>query len=137
MKSKMRSPGYVIAFLMAAITFSTISCDDFLDPGPQNYPARFTFSGYVFNTDSLALNQIRVILKTPNNLDSVTVLTDTNGFYYFKHSLEFVGPNQLIARDIDGSANGGTHYPTDTVFYISQDQYDIRRVETNFVLQLQ
>jgi hypothetical protein len=136
MRSIKTSQQIIIAIFLALTISIFESCDDLLDPLPANYPARFTFSGYVLNNDSMALNQIRVILKTPNNLDSVTALTDSNGFYQFKYSLEFAGPNRLTARDTDGSANGGAYYPSDTMFYINQEQYDSRRVVTHFVLKV-
>jgi len=122
-----------LLLLVIAALLST-ACEDFYNPPTSSYPKRFTFSGTVWDGDSVPVPFIRITLKTPNNLDSVTSLCNESGQYEFTATLEYSGPNRLIARDIDQQSHGGWFAWQDTVFNITQEQYDSRKVKHDFFL---
>jgi hypothetical protein len=124
-----------LLLLLIASILST-SCEGFYNPPTSSYPARFTFSGTVWDGDSVPIPFLRITLKTPNNMDSVTAMCNESGFYEFIASLEYSGPNRLIIRDIDQSSHGGWFAQQDTVFYITTEQYESRKVRHDFILTL-
>ncbi len=104
---------------------------------PVHYPAVFTFTGTVQSEDSLLLNGIKVVLLTPSSPDSTIIYSDSNGIYRFKQEIEFVGPNTLIVKDIDGHDNGGYYQGTDTKFYMREEDWEDMTVQYDFLLKNQ
>ncbi len=102
---------------------------------PIKYPKKFAFTGRVYSQDSLPLENIRIVLFTPADLDSSMVYTDPQGHYYFIREMEFVGPNKMKVRDVDGNSHGGKFQGIDTTFNLTELHWDSLRVRQNFYLK--
>ena len=137
MRLKNRQKAIHITLLMALMTLTVLdSCESKLFyTEPIKYPKKFAFTGRVYSHDSVPLENIRIVLFTPADLDSSMIYTDPTGYYYFIREMEFAGPNTMKVRDIDGNSHGGSFQGRDTTFYLTDLHWDSLRVRQNFYLK--
>jgi hypothetical protein len=119
----------ILLLLMAAGLLAVWSCEKIYHIEKRKFPATFSFSGTIRNGDQTALTHIRIVLQKPTEVDTSMVYTDTAGTFLMVEELEYAGPNKISVRDPSGVYKG-----IDTSFYITQDHWDTKKVNLNFVL---
>lgn len=123
-------------WLTMIVILTTWSCESKLFyTEPIKYPKKFAFTGYVYSHDTIPLENIRIVLFTPADLDSSMAYTDHKGYYNFIREMEFVGPNKMKVRDVDGVSHGGSFQGKDTTFYLTDLHWDSLRVRQSFYLK--
>jgi len=127
-----------LLYLSLLVLLATnMACEKIYYLNPVKYPAKFTFSGQIRTSDSIPIPFLAVSFRKPGEADSLIFASDSLGKYHFVIELEVAGPNKLRIRDVDGMNTGGLFAGADTTFYISEAQWETKKVIHNFMLSLQ
>jgi hypothetical protein len=128
---------HLLYFLLVGVLATNMACEQIYYLNPVKYPANFTFAGQITSNDSIPIPFLSVTFRKPGEADSMTFTCDSLGKYRFVTELELAGPNKLRIRDVDGTNNGGLFAGADTVFYISETEWESKKVIHNFILEQQ